>query len=377
MEYVPPKEKFDIEKIVNQDIEVKENIVSKLKKNRRKKLYAVICMLLFVVVVSGGYVVNKASITFDRITGEQNAMLKSIIKMLPVGSRFFQILPVEGEDYSAMEKAKENKLERLNILLLGIRGAGDPNGGLLTDTMMVASIELKTGNVALISVPRDLYVNMPNHGYKNKINEAYVLGMKDTKNWKGGLDYAKKAVSEVTGLDVHYAASIDFRAFKEIIDTMGGITITLSQPFSELNQFEEGPVSLPAGKQTINGDTALLFVRARFSSNDFDRAKRQQQVLMAVKEKALGLGVLSNPLKIVSILDAFGNDVRTDAELWEIQEMAVLAQRLDSSKIKHKVFDTTEGGLLYSSRDQNGAYILLPDGGSFDRMKEEIKNIFN
>ncbi|MFA6096370.1 MAG: LCP family protein [Candidatus Paceibacterota bacterium] len=377
MVYYPPKEKFDIEKIVNQDIDVKEGVISKLKKSRRKKTYAVFCTLLFAVVISGGYMANKASLTFDKMTGEQNSVLKSIIRMLPIGSKFFQILPVEGEDYSAMERVKENKLERLNVLLLGIRGVDDPNGGLLTDTMMVASVELKTGNVALISIPRDLYVKMPNHETSRKINEAYVLGMEDTKSWKGGLDYAKKTVSEVTGLDVHYAASVDFRAFKEIIDTMGGVTITLSQPFSELNQFEEGPISLPAGKQTINGDTALLFVRARFSSNDFDRAKRQQQVLMAVKEKALGLGVLSNPLKIVSILDTLGNDVRVDAQLWEIQEMAVLAQRLDSTKIKHKIFDTTSGGLLYAARDQNGAYILLPDGGDFGKIREEIKNLFN
>lgn len=377
MAYIPPTEKFDVEKIVNQDIEVKEGIVSKLKKSRRKRIYAAICVAFFAVIISGGYVAHKASITFDKMTGEENSMLKSIIKMLPVGSRFFQILPVEGEDYSAMERAKDNKLERLNVLLLGIRGADDPNGGLLTDTMMLASIELKSGNVALISIPRDLFVKIPNHDYSRKINEAFVLGMEDSKSWKGGLDYAKKTVSEVTGLEVHYAASIDFRAFKEIIDTMGGITITLAQPFSELSQFEEGPISLPAGKQQINGSTALLFVRARFSSNDFDRAKRQQQVLLAVKEKALGLGVLSNPLKIVSILDTLGNDVRMDAELWEIQEMAVLAQRLDSSKMKHKVFDTSDTGLLYASRDQNGAYILLPDGGNYDRIREEIKNLFN
>jgi len=86
--------------------------------------------------------------------------------------------------------------------------------------------------------------------------------------------------------------------------------------------------------------------------------------------------VLSNPLKIVSILDTLGNDVRMDAQLWEIQEMAVLAQRLDSSKIKHKVFDTSTEE-CFMRKDQNGAYILLPDGGNFDRIREEIKKLFN
>lgn len=378
MVYYPPKDKFDLDKIINQDSgpDPEKNAPASDRQKKKKKIRKLLLAIVFCFVVFGGYMTYKTNATFDRITGEQNSVLKSIIRMLPMGSKYFQILPVEGEDYSAMEKARDNKIEKLNILLMGLRGADDPNGGLLTDTMMLASIELRTGNVGLISVPRDLYVKMPNHDSSRKINEAYVLGMEDTKSWKGGLDYAKKAVSEVTGLDVHYAASIDFKAFKEIIDTMGGITITLSHPFSELNQFEEGPISLPAGKQNIDGDTALLFVRARFSSSDFDRSKRQQQVMMAVKEKALGLGVLSNPMKIVSILDTLGNHIRTDAELWELQEMAVLAQKMDSSKIKHKVFDTTNG-LLFASRDANGAYILLPVGGDFGKIKEEVKNIFN
>ncbi len=319
----------------------------------------------------------KTNSTFDRITGNQNSIFKSIIKMLPMGNSFFQVLPVEGENLSVMDKVKDDKLERLNVLLLGLRGVSDPNGGLLTDTMMVASINLKSGGVALISIPRDLYVEMPNHDYKRKINEAYVLGIEDRKDWKAGLEYAKKAASNVTGLDIHYAVSVDFNAFKEIIDILGGVTITLDRPFSELGQFEEGPIYLSAGKQTIDGDTALLFSRARFSSSDFDRAKRQQQVLLAAKEKAMGLGVLSNPLKIISILDSIGNHIKTDAELWEIQEMAVLAKRIDSSKVKQKVFDTTENGLLYSSRDGNGSYILLPEGGNFDRIKQESQSILD
>lgn len=377
MVYQPPQEKFNIENIMNRDIEDDEKILAKIKKSRKKKIRMFLFVVIILVVISGGYMAFRANTTFDKITGKQNSVFKSILRMFPVGSKFFQILPIEGEDASAIDKIKNNRLERLNVLLLGIRGVDDPNGGLLTDSMMVASVELKTGRIALISVPRDLYVTMPNHDFKNKINEAYAIGMKDERSWKGGLEYSKIAVSAVTGLDIHYAASVDFRAFKEVIDTLGGITITLSQPFSELSQFEEGPIALPAGKQTIGGDTALLFVRARFSSNDFDRAKRQQQVLLAIKEKALGLGVLSNPMKIIAILDTLGNHVRTDAELWEIQEMALLAQKADSSKIRHKVFNTAENGLLYAARDASGAYILLPEGGDYLKIQEEIKNIFN
>jgi len=241
---------------------------------------------------------------------------------------------------------------------------------------MIMSVKPRTGEVTLISIPRDLYVEMPNHNYKNKINEAYALGMRDGKDWKEGLKYSKQVVADITGLDIHYAASVDFKAFKEIIDTLGGITITLDKPFSETNQFAEGIIELPAGRQIIDGNTALLFVRARFSSSDFDRARRQQQVLLAIKEKAFSLGVLSNPLKIISILNSIGNHVRTDAELWEIQELAVMSKRLDTSNVKRKVFSTGKDGLLYASRDNKGSYILLPEGDNFDKIREVCGGIF-
>ncbi len=352
-----------------------EEFKKERKKMLAKKAALVLMTLVFAVVITGGYLIYKTNSTFDKVTGEENSVFKSFIKMLPFGGSFFQVLPVEGEE-GTIDKIKSNRLERLNILLLGMRGVGDPNGGLLTDTIMVVSVKPRTGEVALISIPRDLYVKMPYHNnYKGKINEAYELGMKN-KGWKEGLKYSKKVVSDVTGLDIHYAVSVDFKAFKEIIDTLGGITIYLDKPFSEKNQFAEGAIELPAGRQVIDGSTALLFVRARFSSSDFDRARRQQQVLLAIKEKAFSLGVLSNPMKIISILNSIGNHIRTDAKLWEIQELAVMARRMDMSNVKRKVFDTSPNGLLYASRDQNGSYILLPRGGNFDRIREACRNIF-
>lgn len=296
--------------------------------------------------------------------------------MLPFDGNFFQIFPIEDEKESTIEKLKKNKLDRLNVLILGIRGVNDPNGGLLSDTIMVMSLEPQTGKFALISIPRDLYVEMPHHNFKNKINEVYVRGIED-ENWRRGLEYSKEAVKDVTGLDIHYSASVDFEAFKEIIDILGGVTITLNSPFSERNQFAEGIIELPAGRQTIDGDTALLFVRARFSTSDFDRAKRQQQTLLAVKEKAFSLGVLSNPVKIISILNSLGNHVKTDAELWEIKELAVLIKNINIINTNRKVFDTSEDGLLYETWNDNGSYILLPEGDDFGKIKEVCREIFN
>jgi len=351
----------------------------KHKKNRKKlfrKTAIVFCVFTLFVIVSCGYMAYKANSNFDRMTGEKYSLVKGFIKMLPFSGSFFQIFPIEDEEKSTIEKLKKNELDRLNILILGIRGVNDPNGGLLSDTVMIISFEPRTGKIALISIPRDLYVEMPHHDFKNKINEVYVHGIED-ENWKRGLKYSKEAVADVTGLDIHYAISVDFKAFKEIINTLGGVTITLDKPFSERNQFAEGVIELPAGKQVIDGDTALLFVRARFSTSDFDRAKRQQQVLLAIKEKAFGLGVLSNPSKIISILDSLGNHVKTDAELWEMKELVLLMQKINTTDVKRKVFDTSENGLLYASRDEGGSYILLPEGDDFGKVREACRDIFN
>ncbi len=378
------KKQFDIKEIAGQDdygdkSSQFKSFKVKHKKNRKKlfrKTAVVFCLLALFVVIPGGYMAYKANSNFDRMTGEKYSLVKGFIKMLPFSGSFFQIFPVENEEESTIEKLKKNKLDRLNVLVLGIRGVGDPNGGLLADTMMVLSFEPQTGNIALISIPRDLYVKVPYQDYKHKINETYALGIVD-KDWRTGLEYSKMVVSDVTGLDIHYATSVDFKAFKEIINILGGVTITLDKPFSERNQFAEGVIELPAGKQVIDGEIALLFVRARFSTNDFDRAKRQQQMLIAVKDKAFGLGVLSNPLKIISILDSLGNHVKTDAELWEIQEIAIAFKKVNTPSIKRKVFDTSKEGLLYASRDNKGSYILLPEGDNFDRIQKVCREIFN
>ena len=386
------KKPFDIKRIVDQNDQDDRNNWNKSrdessqfnsfkvkhKKNRKKlfrKTAIFFCVFAFFIIIPGGYMAYKANSNFDRMTGEKHSLVKGFIKMLPFGGNFFQIFPTEDEEESTIEKLKNNRLERLNVLILGIRGANDPNGGLLSDTIMVVSLELKTGKVALISIPRDLYVEMPHHNFKNKINEVYVHGIED-EDWKRGLRYSKEAVEDVTGLDIHYSTSVDFKAFKEIIDTFGGVTITLNRPFSEKNQFAEGVIELPAGRQVIDGDTALLFVRARFSTSDFDRAKRQQQVLLSIKEKAFSLDVLSNPAKIISILNSLGNHVKTDAELWEIKELIVLMQKINTTDVKRKVFDTSEKGLLYASRDDKGSYILLPEGDNFGEIREVCRGIF-
>jgi LCP family protein required for cell wall assembly len=328
-------------------------IKEKPKKSRFRRF---LFWLVVIIVVGGsiGALLFKTGFTFSQISIDNN------------GGGILPIQPI-----------KEKDPDRANILLLGLRGEDDPHGGLLTDSLMLISLKKSTSQVALISIPRDLYVKMPVTGEWQKINYAYALG--EEKKWGGGgIAYSKVIVSEVSGLYIDYAVSINHNAFKEVVDAIGGIDIYLDKPFVENKQFtNEIILDLPAGKNHLDGTTALFFARSRYTTSDFDRMRRQQQVLLAAKDKILSLGFLANPVKVFNLLSILGKNVRTDMGAGDIQSMISLASRVDSDNIIKKVFDTTPEGLLYSNHAENGAYILSPVGGNYDKMREACRNIFN
>ena len=313
-----------------------------------------IFILVAVLAGAGSLLVYKTGFTFSQMQVDE----------IPAG-----ILPLS--EHTPMPEA-----DRLNILLLGLRGENDDNGGLLTDSIMVVSLKKSTGQAALISIPRDLYVKMPGEDYKEKINYAHALGY-EKRGAAGGLLYSKIVVSKATGLYLNHAIAVNHQAFKEIVDILDGVDIYLDKPFSEKTQFaKEILIDMPAGQNHLNGATALYFVRSRFSTSDFDRARRQQLVLLAIKNKIISLKLLTNPVKIFQILESLGRNVKTDLGLSEIKNLIDLSQKLNDKNIIHKVFDTTPEGLLYSAHAEKGAYILLPVSDNFDKIHEACRNIF-
>ena len=311
-----------------------------------------------------------------------------VFYMFKTGLAFSKILTIKNISW---EKIFGNKLpsteytptkdeDRVNFLLLGIRGEGDPNGGLLTDGIMLISLKKSTGQVALISIPRDLYLQMPGEVSYAKVNDAYAVGLEKYKN---GLDYAKKTIAYVSGQYIDYTAVINFDAFKDIIDLLGGVTIHLDTRFVEDKQWwcdASGencqPFIVEAGDQTLNGENALIYARSRFSSNDFDRARRQQQILVALKDKVLSLGILSDPIKIGGIIDILSKNVKTDVGPWEIPQLLDLMKNAKTDSIIKKVFENTPEGLLYDTKI-NKIYVLLPTAGDFTKIREACQNIFN
>lgn len=271
--------------------------------------------------------------------------------------------------------------DRVNILLIGI-GGEKHQGAYLADTIILASVKPSTGQVALLSIPRDLYVNIPEYGFR-KINNAMAFGQSD--NYPGGGEVLlSRVVAEVTAQPIQYFARIDFTGFAKVVDDLGGITIDVPQSFVDTQYPDENfgyqTVRFQQGIQEMDGATALKYVRSRHGTNgegsDFARSKRQQQVLLAIKEKGVAFETLVTPNRIITALSDLGQHNRTNLQIWEILRLANMINGLSDNNIINKVLDTSADGLLNSSTTADGAYILLPSSGTYTEIRALAKNIF-
>ncbi|MBI3335418.1 MAG: LCP family protein [Candidatus Portnoybacteria bacterium] len=332
-----------------------------IKKVLSERKYLILAILLGLIAAGGFALSLKARWVINNINIAQGAHQYEL----------FKALAKKGSSFSPLKLPAEEP-ERLDILVLGIRGVGEEFGGLLTDTILLLSIDTKSGDAAMISIPRDLWVTLPYNG-SVKINELYALGF-DKGGEKLALSLTKTVVSQITGVYIDGAVRVDFAGFEKLIDAVGGIDIYLKQPFIEITQWQgAGGFHLPAGWNHLSGAKALFYVRSRFSTSDFDRARRQQELLLALKDKMTTLGILSNPLTVYRILDVIGNHVKTDVDI-DVSEGIKLAKTIDYASVKRLVLTTQN--YLYHATAPNGAYILLPKGENFDAIQQAIQNIF-
>lgn len=237
---------------------------------------------------------------------------------------------------------------RVNILLLGKGGPGHEAPD-LTDTILLASIDPVQNEAALLSVPRDMYVE-DSTGYASKINAVYSnakqkrLSQGDDSDADkqaaedAGLKAVKQVVGEILGVPVHYYVMVDFEAFKEAIDTVGGITIDVKEPLYDATMawLNNGSALLAdEGLQTFDGTRALMYARSRYGSarGDFDRTERQREVIFALQQKVLTLGTFSNPFKVLDLIKALGDNVRTDLNgTGELKRLYEISQQITNDR---------------------------------------------
>lgn len=378
-------------------------------------------IVIAVLVVSLGAVAFfKLDTLMEKISSGNTSLLGNIVKSLP------------GVEKGL--KGEENG--RINVLLLGMRGEGVAGGGLLADTIMVLSIHPSVGKdgeagyqpkASLVSIPRDLWVQVPGKEEHRKINAVYALGRERSET--GGMEDMRTVVGTMTGLDIPYAITLNFQGFKDLVNAVGGVTIHLDAPFVEGVQFRGleqrcdlvkytvpsgnvevkkgvrrnnsvyyrhydlcfekitpsvmggfecgGDFRLPAGDNVLDGDKALCYSRSRDATSDFDRARRQQEIINLIRAKALSIGTLTDFSKVNAMLGSLGNNLRTNMEAWELKRLYELYKKIgDTASLTQKVLENSEEGMLYAPEvNAERGYVLLPRGENYDRIQDFFRSI--
>lgn len=296
-------------------------------------------------------------------------LLTAVIVLILIGVFRNQINTLFGILYGVtIDKAihlTRPQKESFNLLLMGI-GGGKHDGPNLTDTIILANINIHTKKVSMFSIPRDLWIPDAH----DKINAIYAYAQKSDT----GLIAAKEAILNVTGQSVDYVVVLDFEGFIKLVDYLGGIDVNVERTFQDYeypisgeeentcgknedelkalatasSQLEAFPcryktISFSKGTTTMDGKSALEYVRSRHGNNgegsDFARSKRQEIVISALKDKAFSLGVILNPVRLLGIYDILKANINTNINPDKIDDFIKLAQKLKEGVIKSYVID--------------------------------------
>ncbi|MBP8949407.1 MAG: LCP family protein [Candidatus Promineofilum sp.] len=247
---------------------------------------------------------------------------------------------------------------RVNIMMMGIDRRPGEAFVSRTDTIMILSIDPDTDTAAILSVPRDLYVEIPGYG-QDRVNTALVYGSQQG-DYLDGAALAMQTVSYNLNIPVHHFILVDFNAFVRTIDLLGGIDVDVPYEINdpEYPDMDYGydPLIIPAGVQHFDGATALKYARTRHGDSDFNRAYRQQQVLFAARQQAVNLGIGEMLLRAPSLYRQVEDGIRTDLSLEQLLRLAKSVSDIPAGNIRNEVLDYD---YVTSYRTPGGASVLL------------------
>ncbi len=351
------------------------------KSRRRKWIKRIVLFCVVIAVAVAGYVFVKGLIAGG------NVFKGNILDV-------FQNVPL-----------KQDANGRSNIIIVGT-SEDDPGheGGLLTDSMMILSIDQNQKNAYMISIPRDLYVKFGeacNSGYAGKINEYYncIHDGEGVDSDRAALAKEASFVGNIVGLDVQYGVNVNYTVMRELVNAVGGsITVTIDSrdPRGQMDSnfdwkcgvgdrkvtraqvLKRCPpsghfIDYPNGPVTLDAEHALYLAQARgdkaptygFEQSNFDREKNQQKIIKALREKAVSAGVLSDFSKVSAIIDALGNNLRTTFETKEFRTLVSLAQDIKNEDIQS--ISLIDGDTPIMSTDRvGGMSVVVPAAGTYD-----------
>lgn len=248
-----------------------------------------------------------------------------------------------------------------NILIAGIDRRPGEKGGGLTDTLILVVRERQSGEVGLISIPRDMAVELPDQGFQ-RINAAYGLAY---ARGARPLEALKKAVGDLMALPVEHAVVIDLSVFERLVEALGGVSVDVPCPIIDDFVDVRTPtgrriLDVQAGRIRMDGPTAAMYVRSRHGRSDFSRARRQQAVLSGIHRQLLNLGSLG---QLPDALSAVERSVSTDLKRYQLLDLARQALSLDTSRLHGMVFSDAEA----EPRRDRGRAMLFPNVSAIDR----------
>lgn len=307
-------------------------------------------------------------------------------KTISTGSKIFK-----GNIFEAFTQnvpLKQDSNGRSNILVFGTAEDdenGEHGGANLTDSLMVLSIDQTKKDAYMISLPRDLWVQYAETctvGDSGKLNAAYFCASDDGTKEEAGSQALRAKVGEITGLDIQYNIHLNFTAVVEAVNAVGGIDVkvesedprgVLDRNFDWKCNYTCYYVNYKNGEVAhMDGDHALAFSRARnanggygLPNGNFDREKNQQKVVVALREKAVSAGTLTNLGTVTGLIDTLGKNLRTNFEAKEIQTLMTLGNSIKSDQIK-SISLVDEEDALVTTGNISGQSVVRPVAGLFD-----------
>ncbi len=332
----------------------------------RKIIKAIFIALIVVVVVGGGWLAYKTLLAGGNI----------------FNGNFFDVLQ--------SQPLKQDSHGRSNFLILGTSEDDPGHGGAyLTDSMMVLSIDQNKKNAYMFSIPRDLYVKYGmacNSGNAGKINEYFNCVNDDYKSSDAEQERLTKTqafVGDIVGVDIQYGIHVNNTVIRDAVDAVGGVDVNIQGSNGDPGVYDTNfdwrckytcnLVKYTNGVHHLDGAHALYLAMARgdvaptygLGNSNFDREKNQQKIIVALKEKATTTGTLTNLAKVTGLIDALGQNLRTNIQTKEIQTLMKLGAEIKTDSIKSiSLFGGDKS--VVTSGGYNGASVVMPSAGIFD-----------
>jgi LCP family protein required for cell wall assembly len=262
---------------------------------------------------------------------------------------------------------------RFTVLLMGLDRRADETGlGFRTDTMMLASIDPVTDAVGILSIPRDLFVEVPGYNQLQRINSPMVLGELQQPGY--GPILAMQTVQYNLGIRVHDYVAVDFRTVITLVDAVGGIDVNVPYNIADYQMpdlyYGYDPLVIQAGQHHMDGYTALRYARTRHGDSDFARAQRQQQVIYALRDRVLNLNMLPQLIiQAPGMLAQLKDNVFTALNVDQIIQLALYVKDIPQENIRTGVID---GRYIMPYTTSQGASVLVPNRSMLGQLMVQV-----